>query len=340
MRLMRFKRSFPGALLLSTLGIFEGGGCTPGPQTTGTKTDWFLACDEEADCESDPSLSCLCGICTTICAADSDCELGICGSEIATSATCGSRDEFSSGGQQVCLPESTEGCLVALVPQESDLGAAEPVSCGIEGALLCEDFEDLLPEAYSTWGDGESRTGLTECQSQGGTGALRIEAIDGGYTQTRMRLGTPVSSGPLHARFYLFVDEGSKMPEQLIVFELWDQDEGDVTERTTVYLNQQQVLEVYVGASNLTLQADTGEPLGFGAWHCLELSITLDEVAGGVSLSLAETPILDVADVDTLPSDPVSVAVVEGVPTTGSQGTHATIYLDDLIVGTAPIGCN
>lgn len=329
-----------GALLLT--GVFFSGavGCSGGaPRATGTKTDWLVACDTEADCESDPDLICRCGTCTAVCSTDAECEQGVCGSEIATRATCGNDDGSTAAGERLCLPE-TDACLVAVIAQESDLGAAEPVSCQVEGALLCEDFEGLLPEVYSTWGDGESTAGLAECGAAQGSGALRIDAIDGGFTQTRMRLGTPVSGGEVHARFYLRVEVDSVLPAQLIVFELWDQEEGDVTERTTVYLNQQQALEVYVGASNQTLQAETEEPLAVGAWHCVELGMSLDDATGTVSLSLGETRLLSVANIDTLPSDPISVAVLEGVPAEGSQDTHATFYLDDLIVGTAPIGCD
>lgn len=326
-------------LLTGVVGSTVVGCSSDGPRASGTKTDWLVSCSAETDCDADPDLSCLCGICTNTCESDSDCSEGVCGSEIITSATCGSDDEVTGAGQQICVPEP-DGCLVATIPQESGLGEAEPVSCGAEGALLCEDFEDLLPESYSTWGDGESTAGLTECESQQGNGALRIDAIDGGYTQTRMRLGTPVSTGEIHARFYLRVEEGSTFPDQLIVFELWDQDEGDVTERTTVYLNQEQVLEVYLGSADQTLQADPGIPLEPSAWHCVELGLSLDDAGGTASLSLAGTQIASVAEVDTLPSDPISVAVLEGVPTAESQNTRVIFYLDDLIVGTAPIGCN
>lgn len=335
--------STPFAVGCFSLGVFFSAaiGCSSdgGPQASGTKTDWLIVCDDEADCDAEPGLGCLCGICTVVCSSDADCQKGVCGSEIATSATCGSDHELSAAEERICVPES-DVCSVATVSQESGLGEAEPVVCENAGALLCEGFEGRLPEAYSTWGDGESSTGLSECLAQQGSGALRIDAIDDGYTQTRMRLETPVSTGEIHARFYLRVEEGSTFPDQLIVFELWDQEEGNVAERTTVYLNQEQVLEVYLGAANLTLPADPMEPLQLDVWNCVELKMSLDDAAGMVSLSLAGTPIASATEVDTMPSDPISVVVLEGVPTQGSQNTKATVYFDDLIVGTAAIGCD
>jgi hypothetical protein len=265
----------------------------------------------------------------------------VCGSPIATNATCGNESAFVAPGEQLCLP-TTQGdaCLVSTIPRDASLGAAVPVSCGAAGALLCESFDDLLPESHSTWGDGETTAGLGECQSQAGTGSLRIRAIDGGYTQTRMRLQTPASSGELHARFYLRLESGGTLPSQLIVFELWDQEEGDVSDRTTVYLNDSEALEVYIGASNQTLQAAAMAPVQRDQWLCLELSLSLDDAAGSASLSVDGTSILQQTGIDTLPSDPISVVVAEGVPTTGSQDTEATLFIDELIVGTMPIGCD
>ncbi len=333
-----------GATVLAT-AVVGAAACNTGgtPQATGTKTDWLVSCDTEADCDATPELSCLCGVCTTTCSTDTDCGRGVCGSEITTKAICGSDAPPVAAGEQICVPEASDTaneCLVALIPQESQLGETQPLTCATEDALLCEDFDGLLSEAYSTWGDGESTAGLTECQSAQGNGSLRIDAIDGGYTQTRMRLLSPVSGGELHARLFLRVDEASTFPDQLIFLEFWDQDEGMVDDRTTVYLNQDQVLEIYLGGPNLTLQASTPVPFDLGAWHCLELGMSLDDSAGTVSLSVDGASVVEATDVDTLPSDPISVAVLEGVPTVGSQDTHVTLYLDDLVVGTAPIGCN
>jgi len=271
---------------------------------------------------------------------DADCQEGVCGSPIATNATCGNESTFVAPGEQICLSETQGTCIVSAIPRDSSLGAAAPVSCGDASALLCESFDNLLPESYSTWGDGETTAGLVECQSQAGTGSLRIRAIDSGYTQTRMRLQTPASGGELHARFYLRVESEGALPSQLIVFELWDQEEGDVGDRTTVYLNESEALEVFIGASNQTIQAEAMTPLPRDEWLCVELNLELDDTAGSASLSIDGTSILQQAGIDTLPSDPISVAVVEGVPTAGSQNTEATLFIDELIVGTMSIGCN
>jgi hypothetical protein len=328
-------------VLLSASAAFLAAGCSSeGPQVSGTKTDWLRPCTQEADCETERDLSCLCGVCTARCTMDADCAPGVCGSPILTNAKCGNESEFVARGEQLCLPEEQPTCLVSALPRDASLGAAVPVSCGNEGALLCETFDNLLPESHSTWGDGETTAGLVECEAQAGAGSLRVRAIDGGYTQTRMRLQTPASAGELHTRFYLRVEDGGALPSQLIVFELWDQEEGAVDDRTTVYLNESGALEVFVGASNQTVEAETIAPLPRDQWFCVELSLALDDVLGSASLSVDGEVVLQRTGIDTLPSAPIGVAVVEGVPASGSQNTEVTLYVDELIVGTTSIGCD
>jgi hypothetical protein len=155
-----------------------------------------------------------------------------------------------------------------------------------------------------------------------------------------MRLPIPVASGALHARFYVRVQDGGVLPEQLILFEFWDQEEGQIDDRTTIYLNADEQLEIYLGPGPQTLQADMGAPLTRGEWHCVELGMELSDTAGIVVMNVEGAPVIEVTDVDTLPSDPVSVAVLEGVPTEGSQGTTVTFFVDDLVVATEPIGCD
>lgn len=341
MRSLRIERYVFVGILLGTLAGAGSSGCSSdGPQVSGTKTDWLRLCSDDTDCQSEMALSCMCGVCTTRCALDTDCGEGVCGSQIATNATCGNDDAFIQPGDRICLPETEDACPVAMLPRNSVLGDAETVTCGDAGTLLCESFDGLLSESHSTWGDGETTAGLVECESQAGAGSLRVRAIDSGYTQTRMRLQAPVSAGELHARFYLRVEGGSSLPSQLIVFELWDQDEGDVTDRTTVYLNEQEALEVFLGPSNGTIQRDAMTPVPRDTWMCVELGLDLDDAVGSVSLSVDGIEVLQQTGVDTLPSDPIGVAVAEGVPTAGSQDTEATIYLDELIVSTMSIGCD
>jgi hypothetical protein len=155
MRSDRVPRFTLSAVFLGALAVWGALGCSSdGPEVSGTKTDWLRPCNQEADCESEVNLSCLCGVCTTRCTLDAECQQGVCGSPIATNATCGNESAFVAPGEQLCLPETQgDACLVSTIPRDASLGAAVPVSCGAAGALLCESFDDLLPESHSTWGD-------------------------------------------------------------------------------------------------------------------------------------------------------------------------------------------
>jgi hypothetical protein len=310
------------------------------PRASGTKTDWFLSCESVRDCGQDVDWSCLCGMCTVVCADESGCERGVCGSIIATAAACGSESEFSAERQRICLPDPGEECVEAPLTTGTALGETVAVSCGVPGALLCEDFEGPLPQEYSTWRDGEASAGLQECEARGGSASLRFTSVDDGYTQTRMRLPTPVSTGAIYVRFYLRVETGGVFPEQLILLELWDQEEGLVEDRTTLYLISEERLEVFVGAGNHTLQAPLSTTLTRDEWHCIELGMELSDTLGTVGVRVEDEQVIEGATLDTLPSDPLSVAVLESLPKEGSQSTKVTFFLDDFVVATEPIGCD
>ena len=231
---------------------------------------------------------------------------------IDVAAACGNEDDLTTSGQRICVPGAADACREAPLSSDAPLGEAVAPNCGHPGALICEGFDAPLPGQYSTWGSGASSAGLQECQMKTGAGALRIEAVDDAYVQTRMRLPSDVSSGSIYVRFFLKIEEGGSFPEQLILFELWDQEEGDVVDRTTIYLNDEQQLEVYAGPAPATFEAATMPPLARDTWHCIELGLELSDDAGSVFVGLDETAVIEAAGVDTKPSDPLNVAVKIG----------------------------
>ncbi len=329
-------------LLASALGtwLFTFGCGSDVPLATGTKTDWFRSCEQIEDCGDLWAGECLCGICTNTCETDGDCEQGSCGSTIDVAAACGNQSDLVKNGKQICVSSTEAECTEAVLSTDALLGDAQQPTCEVAGALICEDFNAPLPENYSTWGTGVEAAGLQECQVNSGSGALRIQSVDDAYVQARMRLPQAIESGPIYARFYLRVEEGGVFPQQLILFELWDQEEGDVVDRTTVYLNESEQLEVYVGPASVALPAQGMAPLSRDTWHCVELGLEISDEAGTVFVGLDNTTVIETETLDTHPSDPLSVAVLESVPKQGSVGTEVTLLVDDLVVATERVFCD
>lgn len=302
------------------------------PSASGTKTNWFHACDEDAAC--DDELSCICGVCTLPCTADGDCEEGSCATQLESAAACST--EPAEPAERICLGDVSE-CVQVTVEPDADLGDAVTATCNQEAALACESFDQPFPAEYSTWTEGVMTAVLQDCDAHLGAGAIHYSSDAPGQVQTRIRLASSVSSGPLYARFFAKVGADMVLPEQLQLLEFWDREESTVPDRIAVFLSADGAPRVYVGASGTTVEPTAPTPLPRDTWLCFELSLDVDDQAGRAELSVDGTSLLSASGFDSGPEYPISVAVIEAQPSTNAQGVD--VSLDDLVVATAPIGC-
>jgi len=301
-----------------------------GPSASGTKTNWFRECDGDADCGEE--LSCTCGTCTLPCTADAECEEGRCSTELESSVQCG-----MATAERICVSADVSTCSEFTLEADTELGDAIAPSCDQSGALVCESFDRPFPAEYSTWLDEAMSAAIQDCEVFAGDGALHYESTAAGQSQTRIRLPAPVSSGPLHARFFVRLPAATVLPEQLQLLELWETDGTSVPGRVAVFLGADGVPRVYVGASDTTLSPSSAEPLARDTWACLELVLDVQADSGSASLSVDGAEVLSGSGFSTQPAEPISVVVVEGQPTTDTVGV--ALYLDELVVATDPIGC-
>ncbi|MEP7052996.1 MAG: hypothetical protein ABJB12_21710 [Pseudomonadota bacterium] len=203
------------------------------------------------------------------------------------------------------------------------------------GALLCETFDAPLPVNDSTWYSGTMSAGISDCRVHQGTGAIHYQTETGGYSQTRMRLAQTVSSGVLAARFYAYIPSGLTISNYLGLLELWDQDSG-ASGKVSVEAKPNDALEVYVTPNGTTHLSVDGALLR-DQWMCLTLTLDVAASDGSISLAVNGTAIIDHQGAVTALPNPISVAVVEGLPSTDETGVDLTI--DDLVVATQPLSC-
>lgn len=301
-----------------------------GPSASGTKTNWFQECDIDADCGQ--VLSCTCGLCTSTCTEDTECGEGHCGEELETSSVCG-----ATGPARICLLPTQSGCFEVELTPNGDLGAAVTPNCEVAGALVCETFDRPLPDEYSTWFQDAMSATIQDCDVRGGSGALRYFSEAPGQAQTRIRLPTPLDTGTLYVRLSIKLSGETTLPEQLQFFELWDREESEVPDRTTIFLDAEGVPKVYVGVSATTLQAVDSRPLPRDTWMCMELALDILDEDGSVELRIDGQQVFSGEGFATRPEQPISVVVVEAQPSTDTDGVE--LFVDDLIVATSPIGC-
>ncbi len=317
-------------------GLFVGCclliGCANQDSTlqVGTNTSWLKPCEQTAEC--DGVGSCRCGVCTDTCTSDDECSPGICGSQLATNGQC-----TGMAKERLCLPatevDAAASCTVFPIAADDELQVSEP-SCTTRDALLCESFDAMLPEEYSTWYGDEEVASIQDCEVARGAGALRVQSNTFGYSQTRMLLATPVSEGPVYVRFYGYFAQDFRIPQYMGLFELWTTEDGPPKIGLDAIGNDQ--LEVNLSPFSSVLVSAEGV-LRRDEWLCIELALDLRTEGGSVALSINGTPIIEENDVVTSPGEPFSVAVIEAAPAADSTGVN--IAYDELVIATTPIGC-
>lgn len=319
-----------GSLTIASALLF---GCASQDSTVqvGTNTSWLMACESTAECNGVGS--CRCGICTDTCSRDEQCGTGICGSELATNSQC-----EAVTATRLCLPvvaaDAQNSCTVLPITGDDELQPVE-YTCATPDALLCESFDAPLPEAYSTWYGDEITGSIQDCEVARGAGALRLQSSSFGFSQTRMFLPSPISEGELHVRLFAYFGGTFEMPQYTGLFELWTTDSGppkiglDAIGNDQIEVNFSPFSSVFVSSNGVLRRNE---------WLCLELALELRADSGSVSLSIDGVPVIEESGVVTYPGEPFTVAVIEALPAPDSTGVD--VALDELVIATAPIGCD
>lgn len=338
-RASTWRRALSGCAIFATLLAACG---SEGPRASGSKTNWFQLCDTDLMCGEEGA--CICGFCTQPCGASGECPLGECGSELASAAVC---DEAAPS--RLCLPTNESPgeveppggpCSELAFEVDADLGGAAGIDCAVPGALVCESFDAPIAERHSVWIQGDIEGELQNCVVHSGAGAARFSATTTSgeaFVQTRFRLPEAVGSGALYTRLFAYLPTGTPLPEQLILAELWSDSPDFSSERITLVLRSDGTPSAYVGASSVTLSSPADWVLPRDEWACLELGVEIDPAEGAVSLSLNGASPVEQRGIGTSGTAPFSIAVFSALFAEGA--TNATVYVDDFVVATAPIGC-
>jgi hypothetical protein len=315
------------ALALVLLGLQTTSCSEPG--SAGTNTNWLRSCTESRECGEYGS--CLCGLCTNTCSNDSECSPGICGSSLDASNRCGVHE-----AARLCVPRPPGGaaCTEVPLPPGSELGLAVSTACDLAGALLCEGFDAPVPATYATEYFGPMTAAVQDCMVRQGSGALHFDASAFGWVQTQMRLPAPIASGPLYARFYAYLPSGFSIPDYLVMFELWSQ-AANSEGKLSVEAISSNALEIQF--SDRSAYAASPASLLRDQWMCIELALDVAPSGGTASLSVNGTRVIEATNVVTSPPAPISVAVVEALPS--PESTRVELVIDELAIATQPIGC-
>lgn len=220
-------------------------------------------------------------------------------------------------------------------PDGATTGCAEHT-----GALFCDDFEEGNADRWASE-DGRGVAFVTE--SHAGTYAARASTTGVDQTASLVtELNTPVVSGPLHVRLFIFIPPGATT-QQINLISLGDS--GDAYMAVVLRSKDDTQGLTYLYGTKPPDDANDVDSfpatVPFGSWQCLELGIEVGDAPGG-SMTLWRNGTMiangNVEGADTRVADgyqrlelPIAYA---------AQAAPFTITVDDVVVDDAPIGCD
>jgi len=247
----------------------------------------------------------------------------------------GDESDVDCGGSCAACDEAG-ACVVA---SDCASGACVSDRCAArtrcEDALLCEAFETQL----TTWQDASFRIGEAALSSElahGGAQALAAFAEPHAAGRVEHQLHPAQTAGPLHARGYFYLPATTHIASYAVLMELTPADTSDKIS-FDVYSDDRAGVVVTTGAHDGFLSAPGAVPRD--RWFCAELAIEVDDLQGHVALHIDG----DLAVQSTL-RQTVSTAGFEyflvGIYSSPDNEANAEVFIDDVIVANAPIGCD
>jgi hypothetical protein len=176
-----------------------------------------------------------------------------------------------------------------------------------------------------------SGANLQTTRVHGGSQAL-VSTTGAGPDQAFLEhnLFSVISTGSIYARAWIYVP-GTTEAEHVEVLDLNGPVEGIVS---MVYRDG---MSLYLGtAGNRRFDGPT---IVHDRWFCIEYEIQIANSGGTIELRIDDQVVISEGGLDTLPNAGFTRAKV-GIPYAApEQLTAATVYTDDVVVDTAPIGC-
>lgn len=245
-------------------------------------------------------------------------------------------EEPAAGGQGGSTT-SFIGCPGIVLTAAPEIAGPAPAMCTGSGQILCESFDAPPPEEWSLWLDRSAHAEIQSCQVRAGSAALRLGADDAGAAQLRAELPVTVAAGSVFARVFAYLPATAEIPEYLILAELWDEQEGRDF-KISVDLVPPDSLELTYGDPTVGV-ADPAAIFPRDRWACVELAAVLAAGTGSVAVLLDGVPVVETgADLDLAPANPIRYVSLGARPSSATTGFD--LFLDGLIVGTEPIGCD
>jgi hypothetical protein len=219
---------------------------------------------------------------------------------------------------------------------QSELAAEDAASddavvdacAGRAGAIFCDGFEASTLDAwFAATGNPTLQTTLVH----GGSGAMLATSDDSHQPANVRTQFSPLPSGSIHARGWFYFPSGYAL-EKFEVLSL-----NGTNDNVTVLVDQGELRVFSAASPGTTITTGTSTPRD--RWICLEVHVGISGTAGSVTLDLDGMSIGTETGINTLPGGGYG-ELVTGLNFVFATQPPATLYVDDVVVGTQPIGCS
>jgi hypothetical protein len=223
-----------------------------------------------------------------------------------------------------------------VIGHELDAGARDSCASAHPGAVFCSGFE---LSKLSDWGspvlENAAEVGRSTARAHSGRASLHASSSAGMSQAALVANFPPVLGGDLYLRTYVYVPAG--LPTQTMnIFFLGAKPVPDPFVGIDFNLEQGAV-QVYSPQGNPQRQTGT-LTIPRDRWFCFRARIVISHTRGEVQAFVDDAPALDATHIDTLPPAGVDELRV-GIDWSSDQSAFFELYVDDLVLDTAPVAC-
>lgn len=206
------------------------------------------------------------------------------------------------------------------------------------GVIACSGFE--RPD-LSEWSRTEVvSTGAveqTDSRFRSGRGALHATTTDRDSEGVVALEFPPVTSGELFLRVYMYVPGNVETKTSNVLF-LGDEPSPDPFKGIDFNL-ESDAPQIFAPQNDPARYSSTTVTVPRDRWFCFQTTLGISQDAGVVSIAVDGVDALEVTGLRTLTAGGVHL-LRAGVDWSSKQTTPFEIFMDDLVLSTAPVACD
>ena len=222
-----------------------------------------------------------------------------------------------------------------VIGSNADAGLDECAQVYAE-SVVCADFEQAdAAVAFDAIESSGGEIGQSTARARHGSGSLRAATAAAMSYAIAVETFEPLRAGDLYFRANLYVPSGLAT-ETMNVFFVGAEPTPDPFQGVDFNF-QDGAVQTFSPQSDPVRQTGT-LLIPRDRWFCYRAHVAISDDAGFVQVFVDDELALDAQDIDTLPEDGVK-QFRAGVDWSSEQASEFEIFLDDVVLDTAPVAC-